>query len=132
MLGGHPILKVCYPEKWSISSSLNENIKVAKSEDYPNEWFYYSVDENVTLDDLFELVEQTANINLSAIAKFELLKAKINELKEFFSAHNLEELERMKFVVEEEVLAKPKKARGKKKKEVETEEIKEETVESDA
>lgn len=132
MLGGHPILKVCYPEKWSISNSLNENIKVAKSEDYTNEWFYYSVDENITLDDLFELVEQTANINLSAIAKFELLKAKINELKEFFSAHNLEELERMKFVVEEEVLAKPKKARGRKKKEVETEEIKEETVESDA
>ena len=117
MLGGHPILRVCYPDKWSVFPSIDESIKVTRSDTAPNEWFYYSTDENVTLNDMFNLMEQTVEVNLSAIAKIELLKVKMEELKAVFGAETLDRLQRLKFVIEDDEQPKQTKKNRKKKQE---------------
>lgn len=118
MMGQYPILKVSYPPKWGVFPSENDTIKVAKSEDTPNEWFYYTTLESVTLDDMFDLMENTIKVNLSAIAKIELLKLKIEELKVLFSNESLERLQTLQFTITDENEKKPKKQKRKKKVEV--------------
>lgn len=95
------IVKVQYQPKWGVFPSEDETIKVAKSEEVPNEWFYYADYATVTIDDIFDLIESTVEMNLSAVAKIELLNAKFEELKLLFAAEPLEKLETLTFVMKE-------------------------------
>lgn len=121
MAGTYPIVKVCYPEKWGVYNGKDGRVNVTRSEDTVGEWFYFTTDETVNLDDVFDLIEETINMNLSAIAKIELLKAKVEELKEVFSSESLERLQRLEFVIKEDEQAKPKKKAQRKPKTVKKE-----------
>lgn len=113
MASTYPILRVKYPEKWGVYPSNDGRIKVTRSEDTPNEWYYYTTDESVTLDNMFDMLEQTVDMNLSAISKIQLLKEKVEELKELFSSETLERLQTLYFGFE----TKKKKSSRKPKKE---------------
>lgn len=132
MAGLYPIVRVWFPEKWGVFPSKDERIKITRSEDTANEWYYYTTDETVGLDDMFDLMEQTINVNLSAIAKVELLKVKIEELKHVFSEESLEKLQTLTFKFED---VKKNRRKAPRKKTIDTvTEIKneiEETVEID-
>ena len=121
------IIKVLYGEKWGAYPSPDEKIKVAKSEEVPNEWFYYSDYTYTVIDEIFDLIEETVDMNLSAIERLGLFNQKMEELKELFANEPLPKLKTLTFHFEEE---KPK--RNKKKKVVKLEEpIVEEEVKSE-
>lgn len=110
--GGLYIIKIEYPQKWGVIQDEKEIIKVAKSETSTNEYFYYGKLNETNIDNIFDLVEATITMNISAEAKIELMRKKVEELKELFGKHSLDELKNLKLVIEEKKkkTAKPKKS----------------------
>lgn len=92
------ILKVQFPSKWGVFSSDDEKIKVAKSEEIANEWFYYGDYGVISFDDMVDFVQNTINVNLSAEEKLTLLNEKFDELKTIFANEPLENLKNLRFV----------------------------------
>lgn len=111
LTNGVRIVNVTYPPKWGVYPSDDETIKVAKSEDKVNEWFYYGDCELVTFSDMFDLIDNTIEMNVSAEAKLELLNEKFDELKHLFATEQLEKLQTLTFVFNE-----PKKTKKRKTK----------------
>lgn len=140
--GGLYILRVEYPEKWGAYSSENGVIKIARSETAPNEYYYYAKLDETTLDEIFDLMESTVSMNLTAEAKINLMREKVEELKQMFSAYSYEELKHLKLSIEmpkkrvrktvkaKKTETKPKRKYTRKNKEtpqvVEQESVKEE------
>lgn len=118
------IIRVQYGDRWGVYPSDDNSIKVAKSEEVPNEWFYYGNAIEVSVDDIFDLIENTIEVNLSAAAKLELLSAKFEELKKLFATETLERLNTLQFVITD----KKSSARKKRtKKAVEVKQVEEAT-----
>lgn len=92
------ILKVQFPSKWGVFPSDDEKIKVAKSEETPNEWFYYGDYGVISFDEIVDFVQNTINVNLSAEEKLKLLNEKFDELKTIFANESLDNLKNLKFV----------------------------------
>ena len=111
------IVKVLYKDKWGVYPSEDEKIKVAQSEETKNEWYYFGEFSEVTFDDVFDLIENTIEMNLTAAAKIELLNIKFEELKNLFAIKSLDELKTLYFgfndVIKEH---KPKRKYNRKKK----------------
>ena len=63
LTNGVRIVNVTYPPKWGVYPSDDETIKVAKSEDKVNEWFYYGDCELVTFSDMFDLIDNTIEVS---------------------------------------------------------------------
>ena len=104
------IVRVKLPERWGTYPSSDERIKVAKSEEVPNEYYYYGSSNDVNLEDIFQLILETIQMNKDVLLKIELLKEKVQELKELFDTKPLDELKTLKFITE-----KPKKTKAKRK-----------------
>lgn len=117
------IIKVLYGEKWGAYPSQDENIKVAKSDEVKNEWFYYADYTYTVIDDIFNLIEETIEMNLSAIERLELFNIKMEELKTLFANESLQKLKTLSFQFEE--IKKTKKNKSKKKKSNENEDVNE-------
>jgi hypothetical protein len=64
----------------------------------------YSETQNVGLDDLLAYVDKVIKLNLEREKKHELLRLKVNELKEVFKNNTLSKLTRLKFSFAEEEL----------------------------
>lgn len=128
------IVRVEYKSKWGVFPSEDENIKVCKSEEIPNEYFYYGDYSYVSIDEIFDLIEETIEMNISAEMKVNLLTEKIEELKVMFTNEPLEKLRTLCFVFNEDKIQPKKKNNRKPKKAKKEEEITEtvsnETVET--
>ena len=123
------IVKVRFPAKWSVYPSSDNMVKPAPG-DNAGEFFYYGdSDKGVKLEDIFALINETISMNKSVTLKIDLLKVKIEELKELFSVAPLEDLQRLKFVIENE--EKKKKRTYKRKPKKTEEEITEEKNEGE-
>ena len=97
------IIKIEFPSDWRVYNSSDEKIKVTTSENNKNLYYYYAKpSEGVDLEDMFELINRTIEVNVSYFEKVELLQTKIEELKEFFQTHDINELKRMEFTVKAE------------------------------
>lgn len=116
------IVRVKLPERWGVYPSSDERIKVAPSEEVPNEYYYYGSSNDVNLEDIFQLIIETIQMNKDVLLKIELLKEKVQELKELFDTKPLDELKTLKFVTEQPKKTKAKRKYTKKKKEAEIEE----------
>lgn len=126
------IVKVVMPSKWKVFGTEDEKIKVAPSDSVEGEYFFYANINESSYDEMFDVVEYVIKTNLEMGLKMELLKDKINELKEIFSNTEYDKLKSIKIVFDEEK-AKPKpqrKSRTKKAKETspEVQEIKDAEV----
>lgn len=109
------IVKVVFPHKWSAYNSDDEVIKVAKSETNRNEWFYYANITEVDLNDIFDLIEETIHTNESVTKKIELMRVKMEELKDLFQTETLERLETLEFIFNKpKQVKRPKRSYRKK------------------
>lgn len=127
---GTLIVKVLYEDKWGAYPSEDDRVKIAKSEEIPNEWFYYADYEVVPMDEVFNLIEETIHMNKSAEKKLELLSQRFEELKTLFATESLERLETLHFVLDAEPKSKSKRKISTKKKKVNKESEKVEEIES--
>lgn len=122
MTGGLFIVKVQYRDKWTAYPTQDmETIKVTRSDEEPNVWFYYAQADTIDMDMIFDLIEETIEMNESVRLKIELLKQKVEELKVLFDTEPLNKLERLEFTFKPEIIekSKPKRKYNKKKKEEE-------------
>lgn len=110
LTNGTFIVSVRYEPKWGVFPSEDGEIKVTPSEEVADEWFYYAKASEKTIDDVFDLIDETIDSNLAAAEKYKLLIDKFEELKKMFAEEDLDRLKTLKFV-----LGKPKKVKKPKK-----------------
>lgn len=105
------IVRVVFPQTWKTYDNIDGTIKNAKSEEHVGEYFYYGDSNEVSYGDIFSLVLDTVEKNESTLKKLDLLKAKVNQLKELFADPSVsyESLEKLEFKM-------PKKKIGRQKK----------------
>lgn len=121
------IITVRYKEKWNVYNSKDGRIKVAKSPQTANEYMYYAKTEEVELDDMFRMIEETIAINENAEKKAKLLMDKVQELKAIFEQEDYKTLESLTFKYRKK---KKKSLNTKKEEKPVTENTDEETVEN--
>lgn len=110
------IVKIVYPNKWNAYDRNDGMIKAAKSDVIDNEWFYYANIDEVELNDIFDLVQETVKTNEDIYKKVELMKEKMEELKNLFQNESLEKLQTLIFTFQEK---KSKRTNKRKQKAIE-------------
>ena len=101
-LEGIPVVDVVFKDGWTVLD--DPKIEKAKGDEGLNYYMLYSEKQGVGLDDLLSYVERVIKANLEREKKHELLKNKVNELKELFKKHSLSKLMNLKFTFKEEEL----------------------------
>lgn len=99
---GTPVVDVVFKEGWTVPS--DNNVKMAKGDELMNYYMLFSDSPKIGLDDLLGYVERVIKLNLEKEKKHELLRQKVNELKEIFKKTPLTKLNRLKFTFAEEEL----------------------------
>lgn len=89
----HTVLK----RGWKVPTS--EFISFAKSDDVDEYYVFYTEKKDLGIDDILDYIEEIIKLNIEREKKFELLKSKTEELKNFFKKHTLSELETLRFVI---------------------------------
>lgn len=97
-----PVVDVVLTEGWTMLEDVN--IQKVKGDDGMNYYMIFSDKPGIGLDELLAYVERTVKANLDREKKHELLKAKVNELKEIFKRNSLPKLKLLKFNFGEEDL----------------------------
>lgn len=112
MYGGQWVVRVKYRPKWGAYPPEDGRIKVVSDESEPDLWWYCANDENVDIDSILDLIEETIDTNMEAIKKVELFKLKAAELKRIFSDESLsfQKLQRLRFVFDDKVVTDSKKS----------------------
>lgn len=101
-LEGTALVDVVFKEGWSVQEQ--SNLKVVKGDEGMNYYMIFSETKGVGLDDLLDYVGKTIKLNLDREKKHDLLRVKVNELKEVFKKNSLTKLTRLKFTFEDEDL----------------------------
>ena len=104
------MVKCELPEKITIIEDSTKGIKATKGED--NLTYYYANKNDVEIEDILELIENTIKVYEEAREKAMLFRQKCEELKELFANTDIESLKNLKFIIEQQ-----KKKTTKRKKE---------------
>ena len=113
------MVKVIFPDKWKAYPSEDGRIKVTAGDNDKSLTYYYADSKDTTYEDMFDVIEETIRANNEIVLKLQLLKTKVEELKELFSQLPYDELKTIKFVTESVKTTKGRKKTTKKVKEAE-------------
>ena len=101
-LEGTPLVDAVFKEGWTVPDE--PNIRKAKGNEEMNYYMIFSEAEGVGLDELLAYVDRTIKLNQEREKKHDLLREKVNELKEIFKKNSLKKLTTLKFSFTEEDL----------------------------
>lgn len=101
-LEGTPLVDAVFKEGWTVPE--DPKVKKVKGNDEMNYFMLFSEIEGIGLDELLAYVKKTIDINVEREKKHDLLREKVNELKEVFKKNSLDKLKRLKFTFNEEDL----------------------------
>jgi hypothetical protein len=101
-LEGTPLVDAVFKEGWTVPE--DPKVKKVKGNDEMNYFMLFSEVDGIGLDELLAYVKKTIDINVEREKKHDLLREKVNELKEVFKKNSLEKLKRLKFTFNEEDL----------------------------
>jgi len=102
---GTPVVDMVFKKGWHVPQS--EIIQSSKGDDPEvNYHMFYSTDESVEVDDIFNYIEKIIGLNIEREKKHELLKVKVKELQDLFRKTPLSELQNMRYVLGREELVK--------------------------
>lgn len=99
---GTPLVDAVFKEGWTVPEE--PNIKRIKGNEEMNYFMIFSETDGVGLDELLGFLERTIKLNQEREKKHELLKTKVNELKEIFKKNSLSKLSKLSFSFPEEDL----------------------------
>ena len=106
------VVRVTYKPTWSVHESDNKSIIVSNVNDtMDGEYVYAGKKSDVEIEEIYDEISLTVEINRNAEKKFELLNQKILELKSIFAQETYEKLLDLTFVFEQQ---KPTKKKAKK------------------
>ena len=94
-LEGTVLVDAVFKEGWTVPEE--PKIKTVKGDDCMIYYMLFSEVKGIGLDELLAYVSKVIKINLEREKKHELLRAKVNELKELFKRYSLEKLIGLKF-----------------------------------
>jgi hypothetical protein len=97
---GMSVIDTIFKDGWTVPES--EIVKKVKGDENLNYYLIFSDKEGVGLDELLEFVSVTIKVNQEREKKHELLKVKVDELKELFKKTSLDKLTKLKFSFYEE------------------------------
>jgi hypothetical protein len=97
---GVALVDAVFKEGWTVSD--DPNIKKIKGGDEHNYFMFYSEQPNIGVDELLSHIDKVIKANQEREKKHDLLRIKVNELKELFKKTSLAKLNRLKFVISEE------------------------------
>lgn len=103
LINGVNIVDAVFKEGWKIPKS--ELIEFEKGESDEPYYMFYSAKKDIGVDELLEYVSHVININVEREMKFELLKNKVEELKELFNKTPLDQLKTLKFTISSNLVA---------------------------
>ena len=101
-LEGTPLVDAVFKEGWTLPD--DQKVKKVKGNDEMNYYMLFSEVDGIGLDELLGYVKKTIDINVEREKKHDLLRLKVNELKEVFKKNSLEKLKTLKFSFTEEDL----------------------------
>lgn len=101
-LEGTPLVDAVFKEGWTVPD--DPSVKKLKGNEEMNYYMIFSETQGIGLDELLEYVAKTIKINEEREKKHELLKVRVNELKELFKRTPLVKLNRLKFTFADEEL----------------------------
>ena len=101
-LEGYPVVDAIFKDGWALPES--DSIKRVKGDEGLNYYMLFSEKDGIGLDELLEYVDLVIKVNVEREKKHELLKEKVNELKELFKKTPLVKLKRLKFSFNDEEL----------------------------
>jgi hypothetical protein len=101
-LDGMPVVDAVFKEDWTLPQS--NTINKVKGNNDVNYYMLFSETDGIGLDELLTYVDVTIKTNIEKEKKHELLKQKVNELKELFKQTSLLKLQNLKFIFAEEDL----------------------------
>ena len=101
-LEGVPLVDAVFKEGWTVPE--DPKVKKVKGDNEMNYFMLFSEIEGVGLDELLTYVRKTIDINVEREKKHDLLREKVNELKEVFKKNSLDKLKRLTFSFTEEDL----------------------------
>ena len=101
-LEGTPLVDVVFKEGWAVQE--DPKIKMMKGNEEMNYYMLFSEVKGVGLDELLGFVDKTIKLNIEREKKHDLLREKVQELKEVFKRNTLDKLKRLKFAFNEEDL----------------------------
>jgi hypothetical protein len=101
-LDGLPVVDAVFKDGWTVPDS--DIIKKVKGDEGLNYYMIFSEKDGIGLDELLNYVDITIKANVERENKHELLKEKVNELKEVFKKTSLEKLKRLKYCFDDENL----------------------------
>ena len=116
------VVKVQLEKGWFCYEKPN-TFSVMKINDENNTWAVMCDAKSKNSDDIFDFINEIIETNKSVKLKMDLLKIKINDLKELFAVTPFEELLNLKFVIENEDNNKKKRKYTRKVKKIEENEI---------
>lgn len=99
---GASVLLVKFPAGWQIPETVSESFNI-QTETRPEGTYFVTEIEN-GIDGLFDAVDYIIEYNQSIIEKSEILKEKINELKDLFVHESVEKLKTLRFTFDDETV----------------------------
>ena len=99
---GTPLVDAVFKEGWTVPE--DSNIKKVKGDDGLNYYMIFSEVKGIGLDELLNYVDKTIKLNLEREKKHDLLRTKVNELKEIFKKNSLTKLQKLNFTFSDEEL----------------------------
>lgn len=107
---GNFVVSVQFKEDWISVPSPSDNIRLVNDDQRPGVR-HYVTPINGSVDDIFDLIEETIAYNRELEDKLLLFNDKIRELKDIFAAESLSKLKRLRFTFEKEKKGKQKKVK---------------------
>lgn len=104
---------VKFPKGWGCSEVTEHNFNVKCVQDEIPGYFYFYADIEVGFDKVFDSIEYNIQFNEEAQAKVELLKIKVEELKNIFEEEDIETLKTLEFKVKKKKNNNSKKNKNK-------------------
>lgn len=101
-LDGRPLVDVVFKDDWIVID--DKNIQKVMGNGKVNYYMIFTEVPGIGVDELLNYVDRVINLNLDREKKHELLKTKINELKEIFKNNTLYVLNKLKFNFSEDDL----------------------------
>lgn len=92
---GMTVVDVLLKEKWVAPKS--EIIKFEKVDNEPNYYMFYSLKEDIGVDELLDYIGNIIKLNLDNEEKLVLFKTKVKELQDVFKLNELAKLKTLKF-----------------------------------
>lgn len=129
---GVSVLLVRFPNGWQIPNQENLSKKFSIQIAARQEGYYFVSEIENGIDGLFDAADYTIEYNQSIIEKSEILKEKINELKELFINESIERLKTLEFTFGGEKITPKKNVKSGKKSTASAEKKKPQVIEEKA